>query len=155
MYSTVPPWLRQLPSLIGTVTGTPGGPFPTRGSEVVSHKAGARSLLTNRLLSGHLTICACLHHSLFHMGNLTHIGKNVNPQFYRLDCGKAQKWRRIQRRTIVLRAKWREKGSHNTGKPCVCEGNIIRRIMLTNVTKSTIYCVKMTRNTRYTVMQLT
>ena len=35
-YSTVPPWLRQMPSLIDALTGAPGGPFPTFGSEVVS-----------------------------------------------------------------------------------------------------------------------
>jgi hypothetical protein len=39
-YSTVPPWLRHMPSLIDALTGAPVRPFPTGGSEVVSFSAG-------------------------------------------------------------------------------------------------------------------
>ena len=47
-YSTVPPWLRPQPSLIGTVTGAPVRPFPTGGSEVVSIRAGVQMPFTLR-----------------------------------------------------------------------------------------------------------
>ena len=39
-YSTVPPWLRLLPSLIDALTGAPGRAFLPCGSEVVSLTAG-------------------------------------------------------------------------------------------------------------------
>ena len=42
MYSTVPPWLRQKPSLIGALTGAPVRAFLPCGSEVVSLSAGVR-----------------------------------------------------------------------------------------------------------------
>ena len=54
-----------------------------------------------------------------------------------------------------LKGEWRKNGSHNTERKNGNEGYIIRRIMLTNVTISTIYCVEMRRNTRYLVRKLT
>ena len=45
LYSTVPPWLLcKTKPLIDALTGAPGGPFPVRGSEVVSARPGNRSL---------------------------------------------------------------------------------------------------------------
>ena len=46
-------------------------------------------------------------------------------------------------------------GSHNTETRNNREGNIIRRIMLTNVTFSTTYCVKFLRKHKYLVIRLT
>ena len=46
MYSTVPPWLRTEPPLIGTVTGAPGAAFPPHGSKVVSSGAVLQSPFT-------------------------------------------------------------------------------------------------------------
>ena len=77
-YSTVPPWLRRKPSLIDALTGAPGRPFPTCGSEVVSSPAGLQSLFTNRLLSEHLSGAACLRRSLYGE-NLAHLREKVNP----------------------------------------------------------------------------
>lgn len=48
-----------------------------------------------------------------------------------------------------------KRGSHNTETGDGNEGYIIRRIMLTNVTNFTIYCVKIGRNPRYLVLRLT
>ena len=41
MYSTVPPWLCKAAPLIDALTGVPGKPFPTHGSEVVMRCRGA------------------------------------------------------------------------------------------------------------------
>ena len=54
-YSTVPPWLRQMPSLIGAVMGAPIRAFPPGGSEVVSPSADLQGLSTNRPLSEQLS----------------------------------------------------------------------------------------------------
>ena len=77
-YSTVPPWLRRAPSLIDALTGAPGRPFPTCGSEVVSSPAGLQSLFTNRLLSEHLSGAACLRHGLYGE-NIAQTREKVNP----------------------------------------------------------------------------
>jgi len=65
-YSTVPPWLRQMPSLIGTVTGAPGVAFPRTQlrSGIVSGRV-TDALHQNDILSENLSGTACLHHSFF------------------------------------------------------------------------------------------
>ena len=67
-----------MPALIDALTGAPGRPFPTCGSEVVSSPAGLQSLFTNRLLSEHLSGAACLRRSLYGE-NLAHLQPKVNP----------------------------------------------------------------------------
>ena len=55
MYSTVPPWLQIALPLIDAVTGAPGLPFPTVGSEGVVTLQGNEAISPGRLLSENLT----------------------------------------------------------------------------------------------------
>ena len=62
-------------------------------------------------------------------------------------------------KTYIKAGFWREnggkKGSHNTEIRKERTGYIIRRIMLTNVTFSTTYCVKFLGKHKYLVVWLT
>jgi len=68
-----------MPSLIDALTGAPGEAFLPHSSEVVSPDAGVQSLLTNRLLSGHLTTAHVFITAFLHSENLSQTPNKVNP----------------------------------------------------------------------------
>ena len=135
MYSTVPPWLQcwALP-LIDALTGAPGRLFPTCSSEVVWYigRGAEPSQQTGSSLGFFPGTGSSS--QLFHIERIYHIfpgksiptpGKNAPGKavFLHCNCG----------------GKTREKGLHNHKNSCVLSGDITRRVMLTNVTISTIY----------------
>ena len=102
------------------------------GSGVV-HRQGGRAIAANRLLSGLLSGYRVFVTAFPYRKNLSHFSGKVNPHT------RKKRTRKGSVPPLQLRQQNTEKGLHNHINSRVLSGDITRRVMLTNVTISTIY----------------
>ena len=109
-YSTVPPWLPLAKPLIDALTGAPDRPFPTDGSEVVSHRGTSRAFHQPAPLWA------------VHPGGMSSSMPFVWSEFSIIPLKCQSPWRKFLQF-------WREQGNHNSSENTRNAGYIIRRIM--------------------------